>query len=93
MRGKAYRRRVKKKNHDRLLSIITGNRYISQAGYLHYGYVDGEWKPIENHILYPKNSNIQKFLKRQSRRKVRRSDQLFQGNSYRKHMEYKWELY
>ena len=92
MRGKAYRRRMKHKKYNRLRSIITGNRYIPHAGYMHYGWVDGEWKPV-GYILYPKNSNVQKYLKKRSRRKIRRSEQLFQGNSYRKYMEYGWELY
>ena len=93
MRGKAYRRRMQQKKYNRLRTIITGNRCIPNAGYMRYGFVDGVWKPVSAYILYSKNSNVQKYLKKRSRRKIRRSKQLFQGNSYRKQMEYHWELY
>ena len=45
------------------------------------------------HIKRPKNSNKQKFLKRQSRRLVRRSEPFPNGNSYRKCMEYRWHFW
>lgn len=93
MRGKAYRRRMQTKKDIRLRKIIAERRYTPYAGYIHYSWVDGVWQPIGDYIRYPKNSNIQKYLKRQSKRKVRRSELALQGNSYRKCMEYRWEFY
>jgi hypothetical protein len=93
MRGRAYRRSMEEKKERRLRKIITECRYTPHAGYIHYGWVEGVWTPIGNYIRYPKNSNMQKYLKRQSKRRIRRSDQALQGNSYRKYMEYWWRFY
>ena len=93
MRGRAYRRHMEAKKDIRLRKILTECRYTSHAGYIQYGWVDGEFKPVKEYIQYPKNSNMQKYLKRKSRRTVRRSEVTLQGNSYRKCMEYRWEFY
>jgi hypothetical protein len=94
MRGRAYRRSMRKTKDIRLRKIIKGRRYTLHAGYISYDWVDGEFVPIHgDYIRYPKHSNMQKYLKRQSKRKVRRSSLLLQGNNYRKVMEYRWEFY
>lgn len=90
MRGYAYRRTMKAKK-DR--KILIDCRYTPHAGYVEYGWVDGVWQPVREYIQYPKNSNMQKYLKRQSNRKVRRSEAVPNGNSYRKCMEYRWQFY
>ena len=88
MRGKAYRRSMKAKKDRRLLKIVTTYGYLPRVGYIECGWVDGVWKPTGTHIHAPKNSNIQKYLKRQSNRLVRRSEPFPNGNAYRKCMEY-----
>jgi hypothetical protein len=93
MRGKAYRRMMEMKKKHRLVKIATAYGYLPRAGYIECGWVDGVWKPVGNHIKYPKNSNKQKYLKRQSRRLVRRSEPFSNGNSYRKCLEYQWHFY
>ena len=94
MRGKAYRRRMRKTKDIRLRKIIKGRRYTLHAGYIPYDWVDGVWVPTDgDYIRYPKNSNMQKYLKKQSKRKVRRSKLPLQGNNYRKVMEYRWKFY
>ena len=93
MRGKAYRRSMQKTKDIQLRKIITECKYTPHAGSIHYGWVDGEWQSIGDYIRYPKNSNMQKYLKRQSKRKVRRTELLPNGNGYRKCMEYRWEFY
>ena len=93
MRGRAYRRAMQETKERRLRKIITECRYTPHAGYIHYGWVDGVWQPIGDYIRYPKNSNMQKYLKRQSNRKVRRTELLPNGNGYRKCMEYRWQFY
>ncbi len=93
MRGRAYRRSMAEKKEDRRIKIVTTYGYLPRAGYIQCGWVDGVWEPIGNHIKYPKNSNRQKYLKRQSRRLVRRSEPFSNGNSYRKCLEYQWHFY
>lgn len=93
MRGKAYRRSMAAKKKDRLVKIVTAYGYLPRAGYIECGWIDGVWQPTEDHIKRPKNSNKQKYLKRQSRRKVRRSEPFPNGNAYRKCMEYQWHFW
>ena len=93
MRGKAYRRYMQEMKNRQLLKILTECRYTPNAGYVEHAWVDGTWQVVGNHIKYPKNSKMQKYLKRKSKRKVRRTEFLPNGNSYRKCMEYRWEFY
>jgi hypothetical protein len=83
---------MQEKKDIRLRGIIAKCRY-PHAGYILYGWVEGVWTPIGDYIRYPKNSNMQKYLKRRSKRRIRRINQPLQGNSYRKYMEYWWEFY
>ena len=92
MRGKSYRRKMKVKKDNRLRKMITAG-YIHHAGYIQYGWLDGVWTPIGDYIRYPKHSKMQRYLKKQTHRKIRRSENVFQGNSYRKCVEYRWEFY
>ena len=90
MRGRAYRRYMERKHKRRLIKIITTCHPKPWIGGFKHVKKDGEWTIVESHIKYPKNSNIQKYLKRQSRRLIRRSGEIPNGNSYKKYMEYKW---
>lgn len=91
--GRAYRRLMKKHKKDRLMKIIQSVGYNPAAGYVEWDEVDGKWQPVGKYIKYPKNSNMQRYLKRQSSKKARRSDLPLKGNEYRKHSEYWWILY
>ena len=93
MRGYAYRRTMKEKKDRKLRKILNDCRYTPHAGRIEYGWADGVWQPVKEYVQYPKNSNMQKYLKRQSNRKVRRSDPFPNGNGYRKCMEYQWQFY
>lgn len=93
MRGNAYRRAMRAKKDRRLRKILSDCRDTPHAGSVEFGWVDGAWQPVKEYIQYPKNSNMQKYLKRQSNRKVRRSEAFPNGNSYRKCMEYRWQFY
>lgn len=65
--------------------------YKPSAGYMNWGWKDGVYQPVGNHIQYPKNSNRQVFWKTYSNRKVRRyKGGIPKGNSYRKLSEYAW---
>ena len=90
MRGRDYRRRMNAKKERRLKTILTTYCRVPRAGYVECDWVEGEWKPVGKYIKRPKNSHKQKFLKRESRRLVRRSEPFPNGNSYRKCMEYRW---
>ena len=92
MRGRDYRRRMKAKKERRLKTILTTYCRVPRAGYVECDWIDGVWKPVGEYIKRPKNSNRQKYLKRQSRRLVRRSEPFPNGNSYRKCMEYRWHF-
>ena len=93
MRGKDYRRDMQDKKDRRLRKIIARRHSGPLVGYIPREWNDGVCQPAGDYIRYPKNSNIQKYLKRQSRRKVRRSAPFQNGNSYRKCIEYKWQFW
>lgn len=90
--GRAYRRETRKRKKEKLMCIMTyGNK--PGIGYTEWGWKDGVYQPIGNYIKFPKNSNRQTFLKTYSNRKVRRyKGDIRNGNSYRRHFDYAWEL-
>lgn len=92
--GRAYRRYQAKKKDKRKRNIIDRGGYKPMIGYIEYGFVDGKWEQVGNHIKYPRNSNRQQYLKRQSNKKVRRyKGKIPNGSAYRKLFDYWWELY
>ena len=93
MRGKAYRRDMQFKKDRKIRKIIAHRHSGPLVGYIPHEWIDDMRLPKGDYIRYPKNSNIQKYLKRQSRRKVRRSEPFQNGNSYRKCIEYKWQFW
>lgn len=93
-RGLAYRRRMRRKKNKRRRDIIKTCGYHPPAGWLDYEWVGGVYTDIGTHIKYPRDSNAQRFLKRESNKKVRRyKGDIHKGNSYRKLFDYWWELY
>jgi hypothetical protein len=93
MRGRDYRRTVASDKKNRRIKILMDYNHMSRIGSIECNFVNGVWKPTGTHIKYPKNSKMQKYLKKQSRRKVRRSEPYPKGNSYRKCMEYHWNFW
>lgn len=75
------------------MRIILRKRYDPRAGHLDWAWVDGVWQPAGNHIKYPKNSALQRRLKRHCNKTVRRSREIHKGNQYRKCREYAWILF
>lgn len=90
--GKAYRRKMKVKRRDDLMRIVKRCR-LSPAGYVDWAEVDGAWKPVGKYIKYPRNSNAQQYLKRCANKAVRRRNELYRGNQYRKCFDYQWLLW
>lgn len=76
MRNKAYRRAMKaKKKTKGFVKIINEyTEYAPHVGYIDWDFVDGIWQPVGRYVKYPKNSARQRFLKKQSNRRVRRSE-------------------
>lgn len=90
--GAAYRRKMRRKKRKDRMDIMTYG-YKPSAGYTDWGWEDGIFQPVGNHIQYPKNSNRQAFWKAYSNRKVRRyNGEIPKGNSYRKLLDYAWEI-
>lgn len=104
--GEQYRRREKAYIHLKSNASPSGNRkaakrerwnaqlgrYNPAAGYMGWKKVNGEWVQ-DDHVKYPKNSKKQRYWKRQSNKAIRRSGDVFQGNQYRKCLDYWCKLY
>ena len=93
MRGRSYRRIMKIRKDRRFRRILHECNCAPSAGYIKYTRIDGVKQPVENRIRYPKNSNMQQYLKKLSSRKIRRSEDVPNGNAYRKYTEYAWQLW
>lgn len=92
--GRAYRRTQARRKDKKRRQIIERYAYRPNIGYLKHNFVNGEWKVVGSHIQYPNGSNRQKFLKRESNKKVRRyTKSISSGGGYRKLFDYWWNLY
>ena len=91
-RDRNYRRAKALHKKKRLLKILNLKGYNPARGYVDWALADGQWKPVGNHIKYPKNSNKQRFYKRYTKRIVRRNELPRKGNGYRKCFDYWWAL-
>ena len=57
----------------KLRAIIKSGGYNPARGYIDWGMVDVQWKPVGKYIKYPKNSKQQRFNKRHSDKIARRN--------------------
>lgn len=83
-KGISYRRKKKYIHYNRLKRIIKEYGFAPHIGY--FGWND------DTHIKYSKNSKCQKFIKKATSKKVRKSD-ITNGNQYRKLIDYWWIMY
>lgn len=91
--GRAYRRKMHKKHIQKHRDRHEFVR-IYGAPCLNWGYVDGEYVMIGNHIDHPQNSKTKVLYKRVSNKKIRRhKGDLPKGNGYRRLFDYWWTLY
>ncbi len=92
--GRCYRRAMNRHKEQRLRGIIRREHwYYPCRGYIDWDFVDGIWQEVGKYIKYPKNSNRQQYLKKQSSRRVRHYPCLPpKGNGYRRVFDYWWEL-
>lgn len=77
---------------DRLLSLVRLPGYFPYRGYLTCDVSTRSLLHTGVYIKYPKSSNRQRFLKRQSAKKVRKNPLYGKGNHYRRIFDYSWEL-
>lgn len=91
--GTAYRREMRVRKNDALMRIITRS-YVPHAGYIDYGFDGDTLLHSGKYIKFPKNSNCQRWIKRETSRKFRNCPDLpKKGNSYRRLFDYWWTLY
>ena len=96
LRGKGCHRlrRVRDiQKSDRLLRIIYGG-YAPHRGYIDWGFDGRTLLHTGKYIKYPKNSSCQRWIKRETSRRIRRCrNALLKGNFYRRLFDYWWTLY
>lgn len=91
--GMAYRREMKVRKNDRLRRIVTRS-YVPHAGYIDYGFDGDTLLHSGKYIKYPKNSNCQRWIKRETSRRFRNCKELPpKGNYYRRLFDYWWTMY
>ncbi len=94
----AKRRRMRRitrvKKNDEVLRIINYGGYAPHRGYIDWGF-DGETLLHSGkYIKYPKNSNCQRWMKRETSRRVRNCKEVpKKGNFHRRLFDYWWTLY
>ena len=81
--NRSYRRHMKFQKDKRRKRIVSETGYNPSAG----------WLSEKGYLMYPKNSNRQRFYKHYSCKRVRKEDLPHKGNGYRKVFGYKWEIY
>lgn len=92
--GRQYRRWKGQEKSDRRLAIVRLSGYAPHRGYVDWDFEGKTLLHTGYYIKYPKNSKCQRWLKRESNKKVRACSGLPQkGNGYRKVFDYWWELY
>jgi len=91
--GRRYRRMMATHKTTELRKIVTQS-YAPHAGYVQWEEIDGVWVPAGKYIKYPKNSNTQKWIKRYTGKKMRRSHDIpHKGNHYRRLFDYWGTMY
>lgn len=89
--GRAYRRDATTKKRNALIGKIKSANV--RNAWVKYGWKDGEYVPVGNYIMRPKNSNRQKYWKKYSNKVVRRSNMFYGGKAgYRRAFDYWWTV-
>ena len=87
-------RRVREiQKNDRLLQIINRGGYAPHRGYIEEGFDGRSLLHTGQYIRYPQNSHRQKWIKRETGRRIRRCQNApVKGNFYRRRFDYWWTL-
>lgn len=96
--AQAYRKRMRRiarvRKNDDLLRIINYGGYAPHRGYVDWGFHGETLLHSGKYIKYPKNSNCQKWMKRETSRRIRNCKEVpLKGNFYRRTFDYWWTLY
>lgn len=88
------RRRIRVQKNDERLHILNYGGYAPHRGYVECGFQGKTLLHTGKYIKYPKNSNCQKWIKRETSRRIRNCrDVPVKGNFYRRLFDYWWTLY
>ena len=80
--------------NDNLLHIINYGGYAPHRGYIDYGFSGKTLLHSGKYIKYPRSSNCQRWIKKETSRRCRRyGDIPPKGNYYRRLFDYWWTLY
>lgn len=91
--SRSYRRLMEARKKKRLFRVVTGS-YIPHAGYVDWTFENGKMKPTGKYIKYPKNSNCQKWMKKETSHRARKAKYMpIKSNYYRRLFDYWWTLY
>ena len=91
--GRSYRRKMARQKFKKKKEIGV---YVDHACWVDWDEVDGQWMPVGKYIKYPKDSEMRRYFKKYSNKKVRRAkydDISTKGNNYRRQFDYWWTLY
>lgn len=77
----AHRREKERSKETKLRKIINHSGYAPHIGYISV-----------DHIIHSSNSNCQRWMKRLTSKRARKTD-IPNGNSYRRVYDYWWNLY
>lgn len=95
-RKKQHRlRRINRvRKNEALFKIINTGGYAPHRGYVDWEFTGTTLLHSGAYIKYPKNSNCQKWIKRETGRRIRNcKDVPSKGNYYRRLFDYWWTLY
>lgn len=94
-KGRRRLRRVRDiQKSNRLLHIINYGGYAPHRGYIDWGFDGKTLLHTGKYIKYPKNSNCQRWIKRETSRRIRSCRNApAKGNFYRRLFDYWWTLY
>ncbi len=85
---------MRSRKNDALLRITNYGGYAPHVGYVEFGFSGTTLMHSGLHFKYPKNSNCQRWIKRETSRRWRNSIYTpIKGNYYRRLFDYWWTLY
>ena len=91
-RRNRYIARVRK--NDAIMRITNYGRYAPHVGYIDWGFDGQTLLHSGKYIKYPKNSNCQRWIKKETSHRMRHCpDAPRKGNYYRRLFDYWWTLY
>lgn len=89
--GSRYRREMKRRKFERYKELGWFSRGAGM-GYVDWEYVNGRLLPVGRYFRYPKDSHRQRFYKRHSNKRVRKTAVPLNGSGYKRCFDYRWEI-